>query len=315
MTVLVTGANGFVGRAMCARLVSQGIQYRSVSRIKKSESIHFDPYFVPTIDADTEWKYALSDVEVVVHLAARVHVMRESSLDPLAEFRRVNVQGTVNLARQAVSAGAKRFIYVSSAKVNGEFTTVGHPFTADDLPAPADPYGISKFEAEQELLRISKETGLELVIVRSPLIYGPQVGGNFEIMMRWIHSEIPLPLGGISDNQRSFISLNNFVDLLQLCISHPDAANQIFMASDGQDLSTRELLDRLAFAMGKKSRLFSVPNSFLRLVAYLLDKEDVYLRLCGSLQVDIHKTKVLLSWSPPVSLEQGIKQTVTGFKN
>jgi nucleoside-diphosphate-sugar epimerase len=310
MTVLVTGANGFVGYAMCARLRETGIRYRAVARKALSGQAHSD--FVPTgsIEGKTDWKDSLLGVRTVVHLAARVHVMHETQVDPLAEFRRTNVEGTENLASQAVMAGVVRLVYVSSVKVNGELTTIGHPFRAGDKPRPKDPYGISKFEAEQALRRISKDTGLEVVIVRPPLIYGPHVKGNFEEMMRWIARGFPLPFGAITDNRRSFIGLDNFVDLLMRCIDHPAAANQTFLVSDDEDLSTAELLMRLGLALDMKSRIFHLPRGLLKLGATVLSKDDVYQRLCGSLQVDIQKTKQLLEWEPATSVDEGFRRTV-----
>jgi nucleoside-diphosphate-sugar epimerase len=314
VTVLVTGANGFVGSAMCARLRVSGIKYRAVAREILAGQAHSDFVSTESIDGQTDWKDALHGVRTVVHLAARVHVMRETSSDPLAEFRLINVDGTANLGRQAAMAGIARLIYVSSVKVNGESTDTGHPFRAEDKPGPQDPYGVSKLEAEQVLRQISEGTGLEVVIVRPPLIYGPNVKGNFEVMMRWLARGVPLPLASITDNRRSFIGLDNFVGLMERCIDHPAAANQTFLASDGEDLSTAGLLSRLARAMNVKSQFFYMPNSLLRLGATVLGKDDVYQRLCGSLQVDIEKTKQLLDWSPPVSVDEGFWRTAAAFR-
>jgi nucleoside-diphosphate-sugar epimerase len=315
MTILVSGANGFVGSAMCSRLADREIPYRAAMRIPDVEQMHLDSVMIGSVDGRTDWNDALRGVRAVVHLAARVHVMRESSNVPLAEFRRVNVHGTENLARQAAHAGVKRFVYASSVKVNGEATTTGRPFRADDVPAPEDPYGISKFEAEQVLRRVSIETGMEVVIVRPPLIYGPQVRGNFEVMMRWLARGVPLPFAGTSENRRSLIGLDNFVDFLERCIYHPGAANRTFLVSDGQDLSTAELLTRLAIAMGAKSRLFRLPDGFLRFGLQIMGKGDVYRRLCGSLQVDIQKTKYMLDWYPPISVDEGMRQVSSNFRS
>jgi UDP-glucose 4-epimerase len=259
----------------------------------------------------TDWSTALNGVSVVVHCAARVHVMRDTSVDPLEEFRRVNVQGTLNLARQAAAAGVRRFVFVSSIKVNGEATQPGCPFTADDILAPLDPYGVSKMEAEQALREIVRQTGMEVVIIRPPLVYGPGVKANFAAMMRWLQRGVPLPLGAIH-NQRSLVALDNLVDLIMTCIKHPAAANQTFLVSDGEDASTTELLRRMGQAMGHPARLLPVPASWLKLAAGLIDKRDVAQRLCGSLQVDISKTRELLGWVPPVSLDEGLRRAATG---
>lgn len=270
-----------------------------------------------TIDglaSDTDWSEALKNVEQVVHLAARVHVMNDKSSDPLGDFRRVNVEGTANLARQAAAAGVKRFIYMSSIKVNGEFTEVGEPFTADDLPAPEDPYGISKNEAEQSLRQITAETGMEVVIIRPPLVYGPGVKANFESMMRWLARGVPLPLAAITENRRSLVALDNLVDLIVTCLNHPAAANQTFLVSDGEDLSTAQLLKRMGVAMGHPARLFYVPPALLKVGAGLINKPGIYQRLCGSLQIDITKTRQLLGWTPPVPVDEGLRRTAEGFR-
>ncbi len=250
----------------------------------------------------------LSRVDAIVHLAARVHVMNDTASDPLTEFRRVNVDGTLNLARQAAAAGVRRFVFVSSVKVNGEETLPGKPFSAADAPAPVDPYGISKFEAERGLLQLASETGLEVVIVRPPLVYGPGVKANFEKMVRWLAKGMPLPLGGVHANRRSLIGLDNLVDLLTVCLRHPAAAGHVFMASDGEDLSTTDLLRRLGKAMHRPARLVPVPPALLELGGRLLGREDVVRRLTGSLQVDIGKTRQVLGWEPPVAVDEGLQR-------
>jgi UDP-glucose 4-epimerase len=238
--------------------------------------------------------------------------MSDATADPLAEFRRVNVQGTLNLARQAATVGARRFVFVSSIKVNGETTQRGRPFTADDAPAPRDPYGVSKMEAEQGLREIALQTGMEVVIIRPPLVYGPKVKANFAVMMRWLRRGVPLPLGALH-NQRSLVALDNLVDLIATCLTHPGGANQTFLVSDGEDVSTTELLRRMAKAMGRPARLIPVPAGWLKLAAALVGKQDVVQRLCGSLQVDIGKTRRLLDWTPPQLLDEGLRQAANGY--
>ena len=264
------------------------------------------------IDGLSNWTDALSGVKVVVHLAARVHIMRDEAADPLAEFRRVNVEGTLNLARQAAEAGVRRFVYLSSIKVNGEQTLLGKPFTEQDLPTPLDPYGMSKYEAEEGLRKLAQKTGMEVVVIRPVLVYGPGVKANFLNMMRWLHKGVPLPLGAIH-NRRSLVALDNLVDLIVTCIDHPAAANQIFLVSDGEDLSTTELLRRMGLALGRPARLIPVPVSLLTAWAALLGRRDMAQRLCGSLQVDISKTQTLLGWKPPISVDEGLRRTAQGF--
>lgn len=269
---------------------------------------------IQDISKDTDWSKALKDVEIVIHAAARAHVMRETVADPLSEFRKVNVDGTVNLARQAAANGAKRFIFLSSIKVNGETTTLGHPFKADDIPAPIDPYGISKHEAEQALIEIGRKTGMELVIIRPPLVYGPGVKANFHNMMRWLSKGIPLPLGAIR-NKRSFVALPNLIDLIVTCIDHPKAAGHIFLVSDDEDLSTPELLRRMGRSLGHPAHLISVPPILLDLGARITGKPEMAQRLCASLQLDISKTRTILGWTPPVAVNIALKETAVAFSN
>jgi UDP-glucose 4-epimerase len=267
---------------------------------------------VGNICSDTDFASALAEVACVVHLAARVHVMQDVSADPLAEFRRVNVEGTLNLARQAAAAGVRRFVYVSSVKVNGEATRPGHPFTACDGPSPTDPYGVSKFEAEQGLLSLAREIGMEVVIVRPPLVYGPGVKANFLEMMRWLDRGIPLPLGAIR-NKRSLVALDNLVDLIITCIDHPAAANEVFLVSDGEDLSTTDLLRRTAMALGRPSRLIPLPTVMLSAGLSAIGKGDLARRLCDSLQVDISKTRERLGWEPPVKIDVALRKTAEDY--
>jgi nucleoside-diphosphate-sugar epimerase len=239
--------------------------------------------------------------------------MNEIAADLLFEFRRVNVDGTLNLAHQASEAGVRRFVFISSIKVNGEFTELDHPFTADQIAAPSDPYGVSKHEAEMGLMALSEETGMEIVIIRSPLVYGPGVKANFLSMMNWLRRGIPLPFGGVTKNRRSLVFLDNLVDLIVVCINHPAAANQIFLVSDDEDQSTAGLLERVALALGCPSKLISVPIALITLGAKLIGRPDISQRLCGSLQVDIKKTKDLLGWAPPVSVDEGLRQTAAHY--
>ncbi len=306
MQVLVTGANGFVGRALCAAAVARGMAVRGITRASGDLPISVENFAVGSIDGNTDWLDVLTSCEVVVHLAARVHVMQEATADPLAEFRRVNVQGTLNLARQAAAVGVRRFVFISSIGVNGA-ETFQQPFTAHDRTAPHSPYAVSKYEAELGLQALPAETGMEVVIIRPPLVYGPGVKANFAALMRAVQHRWPLPLGAIH-NQRSLVALGNLVDLIVTCITHPAAANQIFLVSDGEDVSTTDLLRRMGQAMGHPARLIPVPVSWLKLAAALLGKQDAAQRLCGSLQVDIEKTRGLLGWAPPLSLDQGLKR-------
>jgi nucleoside-diphosphate-sugar epimerase len=263
------------------------------------------------LNAYTDWAEALANEQVVIHTAARAHIMKDEVPDPLAEYRKVNLEGTLNLARQAAQAGVKRFIFISSIKVNGEQTPLGKPFTPEDTPAPEDPYGISKYEAEQGLQQLAQETGMEVVIIRPPLVYGPGVKGNFASMVRLVEKGIPLPLGAIH-NKRSLVALDNLVDLIITCIDHPAAANQVFLAGDGEDLSTTELLRGVANAMGKPARLIPVPAGVLMLGATVLGKKAMAQRLLGSLQVDISKAREVLGWEPVVSVETALETAVNG---
>lgn len=307
MNLLLTGITGFLGNHLVNELNSR-LVVNLTAVVRRRVEIP-DVYIVKTqgLDASTDWSSPLANQQVVIHAAARAHIMKDEVPDPLVEYRRVNVEGTLNLARQAAAAGVKRFVFISSIKVNGELTPLGQPFKAADTPAPEDAYGLSKWEAEQGLWNVQQETGMEVVIIRPPLVYGPGVKGNFASMMKLVAKGLPLPLGAIH-NQRSLVALDNLVDLIITCIDHPAAANQVFLAGDGQDLSTTELLRGVADAMGKPARLVPVPAGLLMFGATLLGKKAVAQRLLGSLQVDISKARELLGWEPPVSLEEGLKR-------
>jgi nucleoside-diphosphate-sugar epimerase len=264
---------------------------------------------VGEIGLRTDWSKVFLNCSVVIHLAARVHVMNDTDTDSLTAFRAVNVDGTLNLARQAAAAGVTRFVFVSSVKVNGESTQPGRAFTEADAPNPQDAYGQSKHEAEQCLRQLSDDTGMEVVVIRPPLVYGSGVKANFASLMRAVHRGWPLPLGAVH-NQRSLVALDNLVDFIVTCITHPQAANQTFLVSDGQDLSTTELVRGIAQAAGLTSRLLPVPVWALQLGATLLGKGDAVQSLCGNLQVDISKARNLLGWVPPVSVEEGLRRAI-----
>ncbi|MBM6446964.1 SDR family oxidoreductase [Pseudomonas sp. MIL9] len=311
---LVTGGSGFLGRALIERLarypdcsVVAPLRDQSITLATGVRSLPMSD-----LNGTNDWQTALTGIDVVVHTAARVHVMNDLAHDPLAAFRQVNVEATLNLARQAAACGVKRFIFISSIKVNGEGTDLGAPYHADDLPAPIDPYGISKLEAEQGLSALAAATGMEVVIIRPVLVYGPGVKANFLSMMRWLYRGVPLPFGAVQ-NQRSLVALDNLVDLIVTCSDHPAAANQVFLASDGEDVSTTELLRKLAASLGKPARLLPVPAGLMSGVATMLGQRALADRILGSLQVDISKNRQLLGWTPPVTLEQALALTAQHF--
>lgn len=309
MTVLVTGANGFVGQALLARLRQNGMACRGVVRRAVVQRTP-DDVVVPVQDGQTNWQPVLAGVSTVIHCAAQTSVTHAEAADPVAAYRQINVAGTLQLARQAAAAGVQRFVFVSSVKVNGELTLPGKPFTASDTPAPEDAYGRSKAEAEAGLQTIARETGMALVIVRPPLVYGPGVQGNFASLLRWVAAGIPLPLAAITQNRRSLVALDNLVDLLLTCAHHPQAAGQIFLVSDGEDVSTAELLRRIAHAQGRRAWLLWVPVGALQWAARVLGKQAVAQRLCGSLQVDTTATCRQLGWRPPVTLDEGLRRAM-----
>lgn len=309
MRILLTGGNGFVGQAAASALSSSG--YEVVSLVRRTS--RSGEVVVGDICGSTKWSSALDGCDAVLHLAARAHVMNDAAIDPLAAYRSVNTEGTLNLARQAAKAGVRRFVFVSSIKVNGEHTSVGFAFKPSDVPCPEDPYAISKYEAEMGLRQIAKETGMEVVIARPPLVYGPKAKGNFSTMLRWLKHGLPLPLGSVTENHRSLVALDNLIDLLVTCIDHPAAANETFLVSDGEDLSTADLLRRLGVAMGRPARLLPVPPALLQGAANFLGKGNMAQRLLGNLQVDISHTYQTLGWKPPISVEEGLRSAVQGF--
>ena len=306
--ILITGANGFLGSAIIATLEARGIPVRGAVRTLSLS----DHVIVGDIRSDTNWLPALKNIDTVVHTAARVHVMNDSFSDQIDEYRKVNVEGTLNLARQAVNSNVRRFIFISSIKVNGESTRLGLPFATDDQPNPKDPYGISKWEAEVGLQRVAKDKGLEVVIIRPPLVYGTGVKANFASMIKWMGKAVPLPFGAIH-NQRSLVALDNLVSFISLCTDReksPKAANQVFLISDGEDVSTTQLLRKVGQALNLQSPscikawLVPVPVSIMTFFAKLLGKGDMANRLFGSLQVDSSKARDLLGWEPVITMDE-----------
>ena len=308
MVVLVTGANGFVGSALCARLNRDEVSVRSAVRARNLLPFGTDAFQIGSLSADTDWSDALSNVEQVVHLAARVHIMKEKSQNSILEFRKINTDGTLNLARQAASLGVKRFIFLSTIGVNGA-ETINHPFKADDIPKPYSLYSKSKLEAEIGLKKISEETEMAIVIIRPPLVYGPNAPGNFSTLLRFMKWRMPLPLGAIN-NKRSFIFLGNLVDLIIRCIEHPNAENQIFLVSDDHDISTTQLLQNVRKALKKFTLLLPIPKNILSLIAKYSGNERMAQQLLGSLEIDIKKTKLLLGWQPPFNIFEALEKTV-----
>jgi UDP-glucose 4-epimerase len=310
LKILLTGSTGFVGRSLQKKLDSHLVILTSRSdKIENSSR-----FFRKTISSIENFSDCLNDVEVVIHTAARVHQMNDLAEDPQKEFMETNCFGTLNLARQAAQAGVKRFIFLSSIKVNGEESHSGRPFRFDDPRMPKDPYGISKAKAEEGLLKIAAETRLEVTIIRPPLVYGPDVKANFAALLKLASKNVPLPLGSVN-NKRSFVALDNLVNFIVTCIDHPKAANQVFLISDDNDVSTSKLFSIMVEAFGKKARLINVSPHFLRLIAKLIGKEEVIDRLCGDLSVDIRHTKNTLDWTPVVSLVDGVKICVSHSLN
>jgi nucleoside-diphosphate-sugar epimerase len=314
MKMLITGAAGFIGTALCRRMRDEGWQVRGAVRSLSDQArlpSGVEAVPVGPIGPDTAWAHALAGVDIVVHLAARTHVTRERALDPLKAYRLINLAGNEHLARAAADAGVKRFICLSSVKVNGEGRA--EPYTEQDWPAPEDPYGTSKWEAEQAMHRISGETGMELVIIRPPLVYGPGVKANFLELMKIIRSGIPLPFASVN-NRRSVMYLENLIDALFTVCIHPEAKGQTYLVSDGVELSTPELIRRIAGALGRPARLFGFPVTLLRSAGKILGKTATVERLCGSLTVDSSKITRDLGWKAPYTMEQGLRETAEWFR-
>jgi len=307
--ILLTGATGFVGQ--CLMKSHASMPWRcAVRALPEGAGPEF--FSVGSIDAHTDWTSVLGDIRVVVHMAARAHIMHDDCADPLTEYRRVNTEGTLSLARQAAAAGVKRFVFVSSIKVNGETTSGLQPFTESLTCEIGDPYGTSKKEAEDGLRVIASETGMEVVIIRPPLVYGPNVKANFLNLMKLADTSIPLPFGTIN-NKRSMVYVGNLVDFIIQCIDHPAAANQTFLVCDGEDLSLRSLLSLMRASLGRPMRLVPVPAFLFRIAGQMTGKGEVVDRLVGDLQIDASKARKLLNWVPPFTVQQGIDATIASY--
>ncbi len=313
MKILVTGASGFIGNALCLKILDQGWQVRGVFRQKNEKSNvqkNVQPFYVNSIDSSTKWSDALSGVDAVIHLAARVHIMNDTNGEALAEYRKTNTAGTRQLAYSAAQAGVKRFIFMSTIKVNGEGRD--EPYSSRDTPSPIDPYAVSKWEAEKELRNICKKYNLNTVILRPPLVYGPGVRANFLSLFKIVDKGIPLPLANVN-NLRSLIFLDNLIDAIITCITHPKASEQTFLVSDQEDVATPELIRKIASSLGKQARLFRFPLSLLRLTGKPIGKSDAIDRLLGTLRVDSTGIQEVLDWKPPYSLQQGLSQTADWY--
>ncbi|EOW9219781.1 SDR family oxidoreductase [Vibrio cholerae] len=308
--ILITGSNGFLGSHIVERIKGKPLILLDRGTVNKHPMC---PFFQCEINSYHDYMKALQGCQTIIHCAARVHIMDDNEADPLTLYREVNTAGTVNLAKQAIDSGVKRFIFISSIKVNGEGTLVGSPFKTEDNHAPEDDYGLSKSEAEKQLVALAKDSGMEVVIIRPTIVYGPGVKANFASLMNLVSKGIPLPFGSITQNKRSLVSINNLVDLIVTCIDHPKAANQVFLVSDDHDVSTAEMVRELAIALDKPTWQLPVPIWCYKLFGKLFGKSDIVDRLTGSLQVDISHTKETLGWKPPQTLQEGFKQTAQAF--
>ena len=316
MNILITGANGFVGQSLVNNLLNNK-KHKVIAGVRKLplKDLNCEYRIINNLEDKTLSINVFEHIDVVIHTSARVHIMDDKSADPLTEFRKVNVEGTLNLARQAAKAGVKRFIFISSIKVNGEGTKIGKPYTEDSNSNPIDPYGISKYEAEQGLLKIAETAALEVVIIRPTLVYGENVKGNFQSLMKWTYKGIPLPIGGIKQNLRSLVSVDNLVDFIVLCIEHKDARNEVFLISDDDDISTAGLLEEISQGLGVKNKAVNIPAKFINTAASAVGKSSVAQRLTGSLQVDISKANTLLGWEPKYSTSESIQKTAKSYKS
>ncbi|MBY7971819.1 SDR family oxidoreductase [Vibrio fluvialis] len=308
--IVITGSNGFLGSHIVERIKEQPLVLLDRG-IDNKHPIY--PFFQCEVNSHHDYTKALQGCQIVIHCAARVHIMDDKEAEPLPLYREANTAGTINLAKQAIDSGVKRFIFISSIKVNGESTLTDRPFKSEDKHAPQDDYGLSKSEAEKQLLALAKDSGMEVVIIRPTLVYGPGVKANFASLMNLVSKGIPLPFGCITKNKRSLVSVDNLVDLIVTCLDHSKAANQVFLVSDDRDVSTSEMVREMAIALGKPNMQLPVPIWCYKLIGALFNKSDVLDRLTGSLQVDISHTKDTLDWIPPQSLEEGFKQTAEAF--
>jgi nucleoside-diphosphate-sugar epimerase len=312
--ILVTGANGFVGRQLCRTLRQHGFSVKAAIRqnlTAPAEDLHY--VSVGDIGPDTDWTEALQGVNLVVHLAGRAHVRRESLTDSMAEYERVNTLGTIRLAQMAAAANVKRFLFLSSVKVNGE-ETPDQPFLETDRPGPRDAYAVSKWQAEEGLLRLHQQGKLAVVIIRPPLVYGPGVRANFLQLIRWVDYGLPLPLGSIK-NKRSLVGLRNLVNFIMICLQHPSAPGEIFLVSDQEDLSTPDLIRRIGAFLGRSAYLIPIPYRCLLIMAHMAGKKDAVGKLCHSLQVNVEKAQKVLQWQPAFSVNEELKQTIKWYKN
>lgn len=312
MRCLITGVNGFIGRHLARELVSNGYEVIGTGRDAENKN-NLDHYsLMGSIDANTDWAPTLKNVNAVVHLAARAHVVRDKAKEPLEEFRKVNVEGTLRLARQSEQAGVRRFLFISSIGVHGN--TSQEPFRFDDVVSPSEAYAISKWEAEKKLFEFCKKNTMEIVVIRPPLVYGAQAPGNFRRLLSALRNGVPLPFGSIH-NQRTLVSIENLINLIRRCIEHPAAANKIFLAGDREDISTTQLLLRLGDALGHPARLLPVPVKWLELAGGMVGKRGVIQKICGNLQVNIDNTCEILDWMPPYSLDESFRKIAEGLND